>query len=411
MEFTAVIIIVIFCLLLEGFFSGSELALISVNRLKLKHLSESGSNAAKRVEELLDKPERLFGATSIGTNLAVVSSTAVITAYLIELFGERGDFYAAIIMFPIILLFGEIIPKTIFQQKADSIVTVIIWPLQIALKIFYPVIELISRMTNYTLALSSSKEGLKKLFITREELRALSMPGKEQSELDSDDKKIIQKIFDFRDTTAGECMVPLINLIALEETASARHAIRRAQESAFSRMPVFKDRIYDITGILHTFDLLNLPEDEYGIKNIIRPVYYVPESKKVDDLLEELQKMGNHIAVVVDEYGAGIGIITIEDILEELVGEIQDEFERTSHFYVEKRDNCYEIKGTMEIDAIKENIGIALPPGDYETIAGFVIHKMGKIPKNGEVLKLEGYQITIKKADTRKVILLELRKI
>ena len=411
MEFTAVIIIVIFCLLLEGFFSGSELALISVNRLKLKHLSESGSKAARSVEELLDKPERIFGATSIGTNFAVVTSTAVVTAYLVELFGERGDIYATIIMFPIILLLGEIIPKAIFQEKADSIATVIIRPLQIALKIFYPIVEITSKMTNYTLDLSTPTQGFKKHFITREELRALSMPGKGQSELDSDDKKIIQKIFDFRDTTAGECMVPLINLIAIDEASSARFTIRKARESAFSRFPVFKDRIFNITGILHTFDLLNLPEDEYGIQSIIRPVYYVHESKRIDDLLEELQKKGNHIAVVVDEYGAAIGIITIEDILEELVGEIQDEFDKTSHSYVEKRDDCYEIKGTMEIDAIKENIGIAFPSGDYETAAGFVIHKMGKIPKNGDVLILEDYQITIKKADPRKIILLELRKI
>ena len=411
MEFTAVIIIVIFCLLLEGFFSGSELALISANKIKLKHLSESGSKSAKSVEELLEKPERIFGATSIGTNLAVVTSTAVITAYFVDIFGERGDIYATIIMFPLVLLIGEIIPKAIFQQKADSITTVIIWPLRISLKIFYPVVELISKMTTHTLALSTGKEGLKKHFITREELRALSMPGKEQSELDSDDKKIIQKIFDFRDTTAGECMVPLVNLVAIEETASARYAIRRVQESVFSRLPVFKDRIYDITGILHTFDLLNLPEDEYGIKSIIRPVYYVPESKKVDDLLEELQKKGTHIAVVVDEYGAAIGIITIEDILEELVGEIEDEFDKTSNFYVEKRDHCYEIKGTMEIDAIVDELEIELPEGDYETIAGLIIDRMGKIPKAGEILKLEDHQITIKKADTRKVILVELKKI
>ena len=156
---------------------------------------------------------------------------------------------------------------------------------------------------------------------------------------------------------------------------------------------------------------VNYPENEYGIESIIRPAYYVHESKRIDDLLEELQKKGNHVAVVVDEYGAAIGIITIEDILEELVGEIQDEFEKTSHSYVEKRDNCYEIKGTMEIDAIKENIGIAFPSGDYETVAGFVIYKMGKIPKNGDVLIFEDYQITIEKADPRKVILLELRKI
>lgn len=410
MELTAVIIIVIFCLLLEGFFSGSELALISVNRLKLKHLSESGSKAAKSVEELLDKPERLFGTTSIGTNCAMVSSTAVMTAYLVKLFGERGDIYATVIMFPVILLLGEIIPKIIFQQKADSLAIKIIWPLRFALLVFYPVVELISKITNYTLTLVAGKEGIGKHFITREELRALSMPGKDQSELDADDKKIIQKIFDFRKITVGECMVPLINLIAIEENSSANNAIRKAQESQFSRFPAFKERIYNITGILHTFDLLNHPEDEYGIKSIIRPAYYIPESKKVDDLLEELQQKGNHMAVVVDEYGAAIGIITIEDILEEIVGEIEDEFDEISSFYVKKGDDSYEIKGKMEIDAIEEELGIKFPEGDYETIAGFITDKLGRIPKVGEVLNIEGYQITIKKADLRKVILVKLKK-
>lgn len=411
MDIFTVIIIIVLCLILEGFFSGSELALISLNRIKLKHLSESGIKAAQSVEELLEKPERIFGTTSIGTNLAIVSSTAVVTAYLVELFGERGDLYATIIMFPIILLLGEVIPKAIFQQKADTITMKIIRPLRFALIVFYPVVELISKMTNFTLALVEGKEGLKKHFITREELRALSMPEKNQSSLDLDDKRIIQKIFDFKDTSAGECMVPLINFIAIEESSSADYAIKRAQEIAYSRLPVFKDRIYNITGILHTFDLLGLSESEFGIKNIVRPAYYIPASKKIDDLLGELQQKGNHMAVVVDEHGAAIGIITIEDILEEIVGEIQDEFDDISSSYAKKTDDCYVIKGTMEIDAIKENLGLLLPEGDYETIAGLVLEKMGKIPKTGEILNLEGYKIVIKKVDLRKIVLVELKKI
>lgn len=411
MGITTVLIIVLFCLLLEGFFSGSELAFISLNRIKNKHLSETGDKSAKDVEKMLEEPEKIFGTTSIGTNLAVVCSTAVVTAYMVELFGDRGDLYATVIIFPVILLFGEVIPKTIFQQKADTITTKIVRPLCIAQKIFYPVVGPISKMTNFTLTLAAGKEGLKKHFVTREELRALSMPDLNHSELDFDDKKMIQKILDFRDTTAGECMVPLINLIAIEEGSSANYVIRTARRSAFSRLPVFKERIYNITGIMHTFDLLSLPEDESGIKSIIRPAYYVPESKRVDDLLQNLQQKGDHMAVVVNEYGAAVGIITIEDILEEIVGEIEDEFDKVAILYSKKRNDCFEIKGIMEIDVIKEELGIELPSGEYETLAGLINHRMGKIPKAGEVLAVENYRITIIEADLRKTILVELKKI
>jgi len=409
-EFITVIIIVLFCLVVEGFFSGSELGFISVNRIKIKHLSETGGKAAQQVEELLKTPERIFGTTSIGTNIAVVSSTAVVTAYLVELFGKKGDLYAAVILFPVILLFGEIIPKTIFQQKADSLIIKIIWPFKIALNIFNPVVSIISKMTNYTLVLAAGKQGLKKHFITREELRAIAMPGLDQSELDSDDKRMIQKILDFRDITAEECMTPLINLTAIDESSSADYAIQKARESSFSRLPVFKERIYNITGIIHTFGLLSLPEDENSIKNIIRPAFYVPASKRVDDLFQQMQDKGDHMAVVVDEYGAAIGIITIEDMLEEIVGEIEDEFDKIPSLYVKKGKDYYEIKGEMEIDMINEELEIQLPLGDYETLAGLVTHGMGKIPKAEEKLNLEEYQIVVKEADPRKVILLEVKK-
>jgi CBS domain containing-hemolysin-like protein len=265
-------------------------------------------------------------------------------------------------------------------------------------------------MTNYTLVLAAGKQGLKKHFITREELRAIAMPGLDQSELDSDDKKMIQKILDFRDVTAEECMTPLINLIAIDESSSADYAIQRSRESSYSRLLVFKERIYDITGIIHTFDLLKLPEDENSLKNIIQPAFYVPESKRVDDLFQQMQDKGDHMAVVVDEYGAAVGIITIEDMLEEIVGEIEDEFDKIPSLYEKKGKGFYEIKGEMEIDMINEELEIQLPSGDYETLSGLVTNKMGKIPKAEEILSLEEYQIIVKEADPRKVKLLEVKK-
>jgi CBS domain containing-hemolysin-like protein len=221
---------------------------------------------------------------------------------------------------------------------------------------------------------------------------------------------MIQKILDFRDITAEECMTPLINLTAIDESSSADYAIQKARESSFSRLPVFKERIYNITGIIHTFDLLSLPEDENSIKNIIRPAFYVPASKRVDDLFQQMQDKGDHMAVVVDEYGAAIGIITIEDMLEEIVGEIEDEFDKIPSLYVKKGKDYYEIKGEMEIDMINEELEIQLPLGDYETLAGLVTFKMGKIPKAEEILNLEEHQIIVKEVDPRKVILLEVKK-
>ncbi len=405
MDIITTIILVLLCLIVEGFFSGSEIALISVNRIRIKHKAEEGSNSAQLIEHLLNTPEKIFGTTSVGTNLAVVTGTAVITGFLMAQFGKRGDLYAVLIMSPLTLILGEIIPKALFQLKADQISMKVIYPVRFALAIFYPVVALIAYLTNLILRIIIGEKDVKEHFITREGIKQLVSIGiggrKIDLHIDIEEKRMIHKIFDIGSTTIDKCMVPLINVVAIDEGSTVDHAIKKVEETAFSRIPVFRDKIYNIVGILNTFDLLGVPEDMIYIHDLIKPPYYVPTSKKVDDLLKELQHRDMHIAVVVDEYGGSIGIVTIEDLLEEIVGEIEDEYDSEEKLYETIPHGGYLIDANMEIDAINEKLRLGLPEGDYETLGGFIINLLERIPKAGEIINYKNIHMRIKEANKR----------
>ncbi len=403
MDIITTIVLVLLCLIVEGFFSGSEIALISVNRIRIKFKAEEGSNAAQLIEKLLNTPEKIFGTTSVGTNLAVVTGTAVITGFLMVQFGEKGDLYAVLIMAPLTLILGEIIPKALFQLKADQISMKVIYPLRFALAIFYPVVVLIAYLTNLILRIIIGEKDVKEHFITREGIKQLVRIGigGRKIDLDIEEKRMIHKIFDIGSTTIDKCMVPLINVVAIDEGSTVDHAIKKVEETAFSRIPVFRNRIYNIVGILNTFDLLGVPDDMVYIRDLIKPPYYVPASKKVDDLLKELQHRDMHIAVVVDEYGGSIGIVTIEDLLEEIVGEIEDEYDSEGKLYETIPHGGYLIDANMEIDAINEKLRLGLPEGDYETLGGFVINLLERIPAAGEIINHKNLHMRIKDVNER----------
>ncbi|MBI5183228.1 MAG: HlyC/CorC family transporter [Nitrospinae bacterium] len=403
MDIITTIIIVLICLIIEGFFSGSEIALISVNRIRIKHKAEEGSNPAQLIEDLLNTPERIFGTTSVGTNLAVVTGTAVVTAFLMVPFGGKEDLYALLIMAPLTLLLGEIIPKALFQLKADQISMKIIYPLRFALTLFYPIIVLVAYLTNLILKTIMGENDIKEHFITREGIKGLVRIGigGGKIDLDVDKKRMIHKIFGIGSTTIDKCMVPLINVVAIDEGATVDHAIKKVEETGFSRIPVFRNNIYNIVGILNTFDLLGVPDDMVYISDLIKPPYYIPTSKKVDALLRDLQDKDMHIAVIVDEYGSSIGIVTIEDLLEEIVGEIEDEYDSEVKLYETIPHGGYLIDAKMEIEAINEKLRLGLPEGDYETLGGFIINLLESIPKPGEIINYKNLYMRIKDANER----------
>jgi CBS domain containing-hemolysin-like protein len=407
MDIVTIIIIVILCLLSEGFFAGSEIALVSANRMRIKHEAESGSSFAKAIESFLSAPEKLFGTCSLGINLSVVVGTSVVTSLLVARYGDIGDFYAILLMGPMSILLAEIIPKSIFQHRADFFARVSVYPLKGAMFVLYPFVTATSYITKVILSAFPGEVEFKGHFITREEIRHLLRIGEKRLGLDIEERKIIHKIFSFRDITVEECMVPLINLVALEENSTLDMAKRRVAGTNYSRIPVFKEKIYNIYGILNAFDLLRSSEDN-TLKTLIKPAYYVPKSKKISELLKELQGLGIQMAVVVDEYGGTIGIVTIEDMLEEIVGEIEDEYDTGERLYEKRSDNTFVIHAQMEIDAINEQLSIKIPRGDYETLGGFLLFQFQRIPKIGDSIEYNGLVFKIIESDNKSIRRVEI---
>ncbi len=412
MELGIALGLVFACILMEAFFSGCEIGMIAVNRFKMEQRSAEGSGSAKLIISLLESPEKLFATTSLGTNIAVVSSSAVFTGYMISQSEKWGDFLSMLIISPVILFGGEIVPKVIFQNRADSLMPFFIHPLNLFCRILSPIIAVFSATYNFLLRLVLG--GAHKVNLTpvsREQIRHISHPDTMASELDIDEKKMIHRIFSFGEIRVEQCMVPLVQTYAISDMATISEANNIARDTGFSRLPVFHERMFNLIGILNTFDLLTVPQDDSPIADLIRPAYYVPPNKKLDDLLKELQQRGLHIAIVVDEYGGCIGIITIEDIVEEIVGEIEDEYDEPLKKYEPYDKDGYLIEGDKEIGVINEELALNLPEGEYETIAGLMIEELEKIPVAGDQIEINGFRMTVKEASKRKINTIILRKI
>jgi putative hemolysin len=403
MELSTTLIFIGIFIIMEAFFSGSEIGMIAINRIKMKQKADEGNSSAERVLNLLNTPEKLFATTSLGTNLAVVSSTSIFTAYMVTRMGSQGELLAMIILSPIILFGGEIVPKMILQNRADTIMPFFIWPLEMSLRILSPIIIFFTSISSFiTNKLFRLPQENKKTFSRDQILQVLSLDSQTIA-LDATERTMIHKIFNFGDITVDQCMVPLVQLIAIRDDSTLGEAHQLAVDTGFSRFPVFHERMHNIIGVLNTFDLLNQPIDNSPLTHLVRPAHYIPSNKKIDDLLKELQKQGLHMGVIVDEYGGCIGLTTVEDLLEEIVGEIEDEYDKPEQKFQPYPGGGFIIDGEMEIDAINETIKLNLPTGDYETLAGLILDRLETIPLAGEQLILDDIRLTVKETSRRKI--------
>jgi len=411
MDPTTTIFWVLLAIAMEAFFSGSEIGMVSVNRIKMKKLAEEGNSSAQAILNLLDNPEKLFTTTSLGTNLAMVTSTAISTAFMVENFGDFGEWIAMLIIFPLVFFGGEIIPKVIFQNRADSLMPVMIYPLNLFHNCLGPIIKWLSHTSQHLT--SRVPEGVteKTFTFSRDQLRKVLSLESQTVDLGTTEKKIIHNIFNFGELIAEQCMVPLVQMTAIKDTANMLEAHEIAKESGFSRLPVFHERMHNLIGILNAFDLLDQEMDNTPITELIRPAHYIPPNKKIDDLLKELQQGGLHMAFVVDEYGGCIGLVTIEDLLEKIVGEIEDEYDKPEELYKPYAEGGFLIEGNTEISVLNETLGWDLPGGDFETIAGLVIDRLEKIPHPGDQVLAGLYRLTVKDASKRKIQSLIVRKL
>jgi putative hemolysin len=397
------ICIVFLCVLFEGFFSGTETAMVSLDRARIKALAEKGSKREAQVDAVLHSPERFFSTTLLGTNICVVLGNAIVTFLIISYLGEQYKYITIIIMTPIILILGEIVPKTVYRYRAEQIAQYLVYPLRVVSIIFYPFVAVLSWVTGLFVRLFGMEGAHLMPHATREDLENYLAIWNRDNGLRTAEKKIVERIFDFTETEVEDIMIPLINIAALEIEDSIDEAISLAQKTGYSRIPVYSEEAYNIVGIVHSFDLLTAKQKTHTLRDIMRPAPYVPNTAPVDELLKQLRTEGNSIAVVVNEYGGTIGIVTIEDILEEVVGEIYDEYDKEEHFFVQVGKNRYLVNARMEIDELNDHLELELPKDDYETVAGFLLKHMERIPRVGEHFEFENLVFIITKADKRSI--------
>jgi magnesium and cobalt exporter, CNNM family len=390
------ILLFVICVLLSAFFSSSEVALISITRAKARTLVNEGKPGSKAVAALKESPEHLLITILIGNNIVNVAAAALATAIAIQAFGDIGVGIATGFVVIVLLIFGEIGPK-IYAARASDSFALRIAPLILFLsRILSPVIWLVERV--------SPKFGIGKETaepaVTEEEIKEWIDVGKEDGTIEQGEQDMLYSVLEFADTTAHEIMTPRVDVTLMEDTVNFEEAIRIFNETGFSRIPVYHDQIDNITGILNVKDVFSAMvshRKDSMIKEIMYDPMFVPETKKIDDLLKELQVHRVQMAIVIDEYSSFVGIVTVEDILEEIVGDILDEYDKEEPEIQNISEGVFAVDAQMWVEDINERLGIILPTDEsYETIGGLIIDRLGHIPLHpGEKIEINEGKMTL----------------
>ncbi|MBK8116007.1 MAG: HlyC/CorC family transporter [Candidatus Accumulibacter sp.] len=410
MELVLQLLVILVFLVLKGFFSGSELAMVNSDKIHLRHQARLGDPGAKLVLNLFRTPDVMLGTTLVGTNIATVTITTMGTLIFVHLFGDNGDLFSVLIFTPFLLIFGEIVPKSIFQQKADWIATRIIYPLRFFSYVFYPVIFIFSRVARVAARLFGGATSGQSGFITKDELRVLIDLSETASDSAATSKQRIRRIFRFADTTVGEVMTPLAEVIGFNEAREMGEAVRRVWASGFNRLPVFRGNITNVTGVmtLSTWDLLLPDIEQRPVEEFVKPALYLTPKQNLDQVLPLLRARTDHMAIVVDEFGSAIGILTMEDIFEEVVGAVDSGYDfdtiKTRRVSIESAgDDTHVVSGRAPISELNDSLKLNLPVGEAHTVAGFLINRLRHIPEVGDTVVEQGYRYTVIEADARTV--------
>jgi putative hemolysin len=392
-----------FCLLATMFFSAAEMAFIAANRLRLRHLAAEGSPTAARYLEDFRHPERVLSTAMMGVTIAHIVAGSALTFALLPALGGVAWLVTTVTLTPIMLVLGEVIPKAIAREWATSLILKLYRPLTWASRALAPFVALANTIVTGVLRLFGGPSADARQFVSREELKALLQLEPGEVSVSTQEAEMIDKIFDLGDTTVREIMVPLVDAVMLPDTATAAEAIALVRQRGFSRIPIFSQRETNVIGMVTAMDLLRRGGQVRAVPELMRQPTFVPETKRIDDLLREMQKGRNQLAVVVDEYGGATGIVTLEDIVEQIVGEIQDEHDRTPATVERLPDGSYWVAARTHIDELNEALDWGLPKQDYETVAGLVLATLHRIPRTGEEFQIPGYTITVLEADARRV--------
>ncbi|OFW54591.1 MAG: hemolysin [Actinobacteria bacterium RBG_13_35_12] len=397
------VIVLLSFIILSAFFSASETALFSLNKLQLKKIQKEEENnwRIKSIIKLLDDPQRTLISILIGNMFVNITASSLATYLAIKLIGNIGIGIASGIMIFTILVFGEIVPKSLAVVNAENISKRVAKPIEIISIGLFPLIKVFKALIIVLYYFFGKKSTREKKEITEEDLITLIDAGKDEGVIEEEENEMIRNIFEFGDTMVKEVMIPRVDMACISSDTKLGSILKMINKMGHSRIPVYEDTIDNIVGILYAKDLLGVYQkwytsrEKFDLKEIIREAYFVPENKKIDELLDIFQKDRIQIAIAIDEYGGTAGLITMEDVVEEVVGEIIDEYDREIKLFEMIEDNTVITDAMISIEKINEILNIEIPENGFETLGGFIYDLLGRIPKKDEKIKYQNCQIIV----------------
>lgn len=406
-----------FCLLFSGFFSATETALTSLSDIKVKHILSEKGNKAKQLEIWLNHPNKVLNTILIGNNIANILGSVLAARLVGQIFDNATIAVTTGVMTLLVLIFGEITPKTFAKHNAESFALISLRILKIFYIILYPFTHILNILVSVTIKLMGGSIKNDGPTITEDELEFMIEEGGKEGVLEDQQKEMLQNIFDISDTYTKEVMVSRTDMLAIEDDTPLDALLEIVADAEHSRIPIYKERLDNIIGVLYVKDLLKyikLDKSEIKITEIMREPHFVPETKKIDDLLKDFQFSRVHLAIVIDEYGGVAGIVTLEDVLEEIVGEIRDEYDEDEEDdIVQIKKGLYHVDARLDIDDFCEYFEIEKTEDmeEYETFGGLIYDLAGNIPERGNHFKLLNFEFCVLETDGRKLEKIEVKKI
>ena len=399
------ILIVIGLLALSAFFSSSETAMMAVNKIRVRNLADAGLSSAQTLMKVLDNQPKMLSAILIGNNIVNISASSLATILVTRAFGDMYVGVGTGILTLLVLIFGEITPKTSATLYSETMALRFAKPIYMIMQVLTPVIFIVDKLSQGVLRLLHVDPNKKQDAITEDELRTIVEVSHEEGVIESDEKKMIYNVFDFGDSVAKDIMVPRIDMTFIDVDATFSEVIEVFREVKYTRYPVYEETTDNVIGIINIKDLL-LTENQkkFCIRDYLREPLYTYEFKKTAELMVELRKTQNNIAIVLDEYGATAGLITLEDMLEEIVGEIRDEYDEDEEDLIRRiGPREYVVEAAMKLDDLNDQLGLDLESEDYDSIGGFIIGLLDHLPEEGEEVTHKTLRFVVDKVDRNRI--------
>ena len=399
------VILLVILLILSGFFSMSETALMSVSKIRLRHMVDEGVKGAKLLEKLIEEPKRLLGAILRGNNIVNIGASAIATTLATQLIGgSRGTAVATGIMTVLVLIFGEITPKSIAKQNSENVSLKVAKPINLIVMVLRPFVFVFSAISSLCIKLLGGDPKATEPFITEEELKTMVGVSEEEGVLENVEKEMIFNVFDFVDAQVKDVMIQRVDIVALDKDVTYEEVLATIKKEQFSRIPIYDESIDNIIGILNVKELiLNNKDKEFNVLDYVREPFYTFEFKKIKEVFNEMKKSRNHISIVLDEYGGTVGIITIEDLIEEIVGDIEDEYDEHTEMIKKVNDNEYIVDGSAKLDDISEIIGVNIESEELDSVGGLIIEELGRVPEEKEEVIINNIRFVVEKVDKNRV--------